>query len=88
MIVLAVTIFTMSASAVAAEAAENNKPFAVSMICTKSSQRSSGLSKVCYYNCGETEGALKVQIYDACPQRTLRWRLNRTGSFGPSVAPR
>ena len=86
MIVLALTVFT--ACAIAAEARDSAKPFAVSMIFTKSSQQSSGLSKVCYYNCGETEGAMRVQIYDVCPHRMLHWRLNRTGSFGPSGVAR
>jgi hypothetical protein len=88
MIVLALTVFTVSASAIAAAAPDSAKPFAVSMICTKSSQQSSGLSKVCYYNCGETEGAMRVHIYDLCPHRMLHWRLNRTGSFGPSGVAR
>jgi hypothetical protein len=83
LIVLALTVFT--ACAIAAEARDSAKPFTVNMICTKSSQQSSGLSKVCYYNCGETEGAMRVQIYDVCP---LRGRLNRTGSFGPSGVAR
>jgi hypothetical protein len=47
-----------------------------------------GALQVCYYNCGETEGAMRVHIYDACPHRMLHWRLNRTGTFGPSGVAR
>jgi hypothetical protein len=88
MIVLALTVFAVSASAIAAEPPDSAKPFSVAMVCTKSSQQTSGLTKICYYDCGGTEGAMTVQTYDACPRRVLHWRLNRTGSFGPSGVSR
>jgi hypothetical protein len=88
MIVLALTVFTMSASAIAAESTNTAKPFTVAMFCTKSGQKASGLTKICYYDCGGTEGALTTKTYEPCPRRTLRWRLNPTGPFGPSETSR
>lgn len=84
MLVLALTVFTVSASAIASESPDPAKPFKVAIVCTKSSQRASGLTKICYYDCAGSEGAITVKTYDACPRRTFRWRLNRTGPFGPS----
>ena len=82
MIVLALAAFAVSASAT--EAASGAKPIKVAVFCTKSSQQSSGLTKICYYDCAGREGAVKVKVYDACPRWTPRWRLNRSGPFGPS----
>jgi hypothetical protein len=85
MIVLALTVLTVSASGITAESPDTATPFAVAMVCTKSGQNTSGLTKICYYACGGgSEGAMTAKTYEPCPRRTLRWRLNRTGSFGPS----
>ena len=84
MIILALTVFTVSASAIAAETPDPSRPVTVSMVCTKSSQQISGLTKICYYDCAGSEGAITVQTYEACPRWKPRWRLNRTGPFGPS----
>ena len=84
MIILALTVFTVSASAIAAEAPDPSKPVRVSMVCTKASQKISGLTKICYYDCAGSEGAITVQTYETCPRWKPRWRLNRTGPFGPS----
>jgi hypothetical protein len=88
MIVLALAIFTVSAPAMAAESPDSSKPFAVAMVCTKSGQKISGLTKICYYNCGASEGAITVQTYEPCPSWKPRWRLNKTGPFGPSEVSR
>jgi hypothetical protein len=88
MIILALTVFTVSASAIAAEATDPSRPVKVSMVCTKSSQKISGLTKICYYDCAGSEGAITVQTYEACPRWKPRWRLNRTGPFGPSEKSR
>jgi hypothetical protein len=84
MIVLALAAFTISASAIAAESSPLEKPFRVAVFCTKSGEQTSGLTKVCYYNCVKSEGALTVKTYEACPGWTPRWRLNRAGHFGPN----
>lgn len=84
MIVLALTVFTMSASAIAAESSPTAKPFRAALVCTKSGEQTSGLTKICYYDCAKSEGAITVKTYDACPRWTPRWRLNRTGHFGPN----
>jgi hypothetical protein len=83
-IVLALAAFTVSASAITAEAPGSVKPFGVAMVCTKSGQLTSGLTKICYYDCAGSEGAITAKPYEACPRWKPRWRLNRTGSFGPS----
>jgi hypothetical protein len=81
--VLAFAIFAASAPA-AAEETRGSKPTKMSMLCTKSSQQTSGLTKVCYYDCGGAEGAITVKLYDSCPGWTPRWRLNKAGQYGPS----
>ena len=85
MIIMALTVFTMSAITVEPSPA---KPFRVAIFCTKSGQKASGLTKICYYDCGSTQGAMTTKTYEPCPRRTLRWRLNRTGPFGPSETSR
>jgi hypothetical protein len=65
------------------------KPSRVPFLCAESAEQISGLTKVCYYNCARSEGAMTVTTYEACPRWTPRWRLNRNGShFGPSVNAR
>lgn len=88
MITLALAAFTVSASAIAAGSPDFPRPVKVAMFCTKSGQQISGLTKICYYDCAGSEGAMTARTYEPCPRRTLRWRLNRTGSFGPSGIPR
>jgi hypothetical protein len=82
MIILALAILTASASMT--EPPDTAKPIRVALVCAKSSQKTSGLTKICYYDCGGSEGAVTVKTYEACPRRKLRWQLNRTGPFGPS----
>ena len=81
---LALAIFAASTPAIAEEAPRSAKPTKISMLCTKSGQQTSGLTKVCYYSCGEAEGAISVKPYDSCPGWTPRWRLNKTAQYGPS----
>jgi hypothetical protein len=82
MLVLAMAAF--AASTIAMQPADTAKPIRVALVCAKSSQKTSGLTKICYYDCGGSEGAVTVKTYEACPRRKLRWQLNRTGPFGPS----
>jgi hypothetical protein len=88
MMIAALAAFTVSAAAIAAEAPPGIRPLPVALVCTKSSQKTSGLTKICYYNCGGSEAAMTVKTYEPCPHRKLRWRLNRTGPFGPSETSR
>lgn len=82
--VLAFVILTMCVSAVAAESSLAAKKFKVTIICRKFGDRSSGLTKVCYYDCNGFEAAIAVHVYDECPSWTPRWRLNQNSQFGPS----
>ena len=83
--VLAFVILTICVSAVAAESSLAAKKIKVTIICRKFGDRSSGLTKVCYYDCGGSEAATAVNLYDECPSWTLRWRFNRNNQFfGPS----
>jgi hypothetical protein len=84
--VLAFAILIMCVTAVAAESSPAAKKYKVTIICRKFGDRSSsGLTKVCYYDCGGSEAATAVNLYDECPSWTLRWWLNRTSQFfGPS----
>jgi hypothetical protein len=81
--VLAFAILTMCVSAVAADSSLAKK-FKVTIICRKFGGRSSGLTKVCYYDCGGSEAAIAVNLYDECPNWKSRWRFNRNSQFGPS----
>ena len=81
MIALAFAVFTMSAPAISPDTA---KPIRVAAICTKSGEQTSGLTKVCYYNCAKSEGAITVPPYEVCQAWKPHWRLNRTGQLGPN----
>jgi hypothetical protein len=83
-IVLALAVFMASASAMAEEAPGTAKPSGMAIFCKKSGEHISGLTKICYYNCARSEGAIRVTTYEHCQRWTPRWRLNRTGPFGPS----
>jgi len=86
-IVLALAVVLMPAAAFAEQAPATARS-KVPGVCTKSGEQVSGLTKVCYYTCARSEGALKVTTYEACPSWSTRWRLNRTGHFGPSANSR
>jgi len=88
MTILAVAAFALSASTIAAAPPPSVMPSRVAMFCTKSSQQTAGLTKICYYDCAGSEAAMTAKTYEPCPRRTLRWRLNRAGSFGPSLNSR
>src|ERR1700751_3545545 len=60
------------------------KKFNVTIICWKFGARSSGLTTICYYNCGGSEAAITVHLYDECPSWRPRWRFSRNSQFGPS----
>jgi hypothetical protein len=86
-IVLALAVLTVSASAIE-DAPQTVKPSRVSIMCTKSGEHLGGLTKVCYYSCAGSEGALKEPAYEACPGWTPRWRLNHNSQFGPNKKAR
>jgi hypothetical protein len=81
-IAFALVVFAMSAPAIAEDASRSAKPSRVPLLCTKSGEQVSGLTKICYYGCAKSEGALTVTAYEACPRWTPRWRLNRNSQFG------
>lgn len=82
--ILTFAILTMCLSAVLPASSLAAKQFNVTMICRKFGDRSSGLTKVCYYDCGGPEAATTVNLYDECPSWKLRWRFNKNLQFGPS----
>jgi hypothetical protein len=83
-IVLVLTALAVSVPAIAEEAPRAAKRFSTSLICKKSGEKTSGLTRICYYDCGRSEGAMKAKTYEPCPRWTPRWRLSRAGLFGPS----
>jgi hypothetical protein len=85
MMTLALTVFSLSASSITAGPPETIEPLRISLVCTKSTQKTSGLTKICYYHCGGSEGAMTAKPFESCPHRILRWRLNRNAAFGPSA---
>ena len=80
--VLVFAILTICVSADVAASSLAAKQFKVAIICRKFGDRSSGLTKVCYYDCGGAEAA--TTVYDECPSWKPRWRFNRNLQFGPS----
>jgi hypothetical protein len=86
-IVLALTIVAVSASAIAETTPQTERPSRVAIICTKSGDQVSGLTKTCYYNCVGGERAMTTRAYESCPSWTPRWRLNRNSQFGPRKQP-
>jgi hypothetical protein len=83
-IAIVLAVFAVAAPAHAEESPRNVKPSKMALICKKFTERTSGLTRICYYDCGGTERAMTAQTYEPCPRWTPRWRLNRTGPFGPS----
>ena len=87
--VLALSVCATPTVTVAKQSVPNGRPSRVTVLCTKSSERVvSGLTKICYFNCGKSERALKVTTYEACPHRALRWHLNHNAAYGPSLPSR
>jgi hypothetical protein len=85
---LVTAVIVAAASAVAVQAHQHAKPFRTAFICTKSGFKSAGLTKICYYDCGGSEAATTVAVYEACARWTPRWRLKRNIQFGPRETAR
>jgi len=83
-IVLVLAALAVSVPAIAEESPRPARPSRTSLICKKSSEQTSGLTRICYYDCRGSEGAMKARTYEPCPRWTPRWRLSRAGLFGPS----
>jgi len=81
---LVLAAFAVSAPAIAQVPPHIAKPSRTALICKKFSEQTSGLTRICYYNCGGSEGAVTAKTYEPCARWMPRWRLNRTGQFGPS----
>ena len=64
-IILALAVFAVSASATVEEVPRTVKPSGVAMFCTKSGEQVSGLTKICYYNCARSEGAMTATTYES-----------------------
>jgi len=85
---LVMAVLVASAATFAAEAHHQAKPSRTAFICTKSGSKSTGLTKICYYDCGRSEAATTVNVYEACARWTPRWRLKRNIQFGPRESAR
>jgi hypothetical protein len=86
-IVLALTVVAASASSAYA-APPTGGPFRLPLLCTRSGEKISGLTKICYYSCAKSEGAMTATTYEDCPRWTARWQLNKSAQFGPNENPR
>jgi hypothetical protein len=82
-IVLALAVLAASSSAFAERSPLTGEPYRLPLLCKKSGEKISGLTKICYYSCAKSEGAMTAATYEACPRWTTRWQLNRTAQFGP-----
>src|SRR5258706_2898566 len=86
-IVLALAVVASSASSAFA-APPPGEPFRLPLLCTRSGEKISGLTKICYYSCAKSEGAMTATTYEDCPRWTARWQLNQSAQFGPNENPR
>jgi len=87
-IVLALAVLAALASlAFAEQLPPRGKPFRLPLLCNRSGEKISGLTKICYYSCARSEGARTAATYEACPPWTTRWQLNQTAQFGPNENP-
>jgi len=82
-IVLALAVLAASSSALAKQSPLTGEPYRLPLLCNNSGEKISGLTKICYYSCAKSEGALTVTTYEACPRWTTRWQLKRNAQFGP-----
>lgn len=78
-IVLALAVVAVSVSSACA---------ALPLLCTRAGEKISGLTKIRYYNCAKSEGAMIATTYEDCPRWTVRWQLNKSAQFGPNENPR
>jgi len=82
-IVLALAVLTAASSAFAEPAPLAGESYRLPLLCNRSGEKISGLTKICYYRCTKSEGAMTAMMYEACPRWTTRWQLNRSAQFGP-----
>ena len=82
-IVLALTVLAASSSAFAEQSPLARESYRLPLLCSKSGEKLSGLTKICYYSCSKSEGAMTATTYEACSRWTARWQLNRNAQFGP-----
>jgi len=81
-------VIVASAFTFAAEAHQHTKPSGAAFFCTKSGSKSAGLTKICYYDCGGSEAATTVDVYEPCARWTTRWRLKHNIQYGPRESAR
>jgi hypothetical protein len=87
-IVLALAVLAASSSAFAEQSPLAGKTYRLPLLCNKSGEKISGLTKICYYSCAKSEGAVTATMYEACPRWTAAWQLNRNAQFGPKEISR
>jgi hypothetical protein len=87
-IVLALVVLAASSSAFAEQSPLTPEPYRLPLLCNKSGEKISGLTKICYYSCARSEAAMTATMYEACPRWTARWNLNRNAQFGPNESSR
>jgi hypothetical protein len=80
---LALAVVAVSASTIVQDAPQIVTPTRVAIICTNSGEQLGGRTKICYYNCAKSEGAMTKAAYETCPAWEPSWRLNRNSQFGP-----
>ena len=82
-IVFALAVLAASSSAFSKQLPLTGEPYRLHFLCNNSGEKISGLTKICYYSCAKSEGAMTTRTYEACPRWTTRWKLNRNAQFGP-----
>jgi hypothetical protein len=82
-IVLALAVVAASASAVTGDTSEALKPTRVAIFCSRAGEQLGGRTKICYYECAKSEGAMTIPAYEACSRWEPSWRLNHNSQFGP-----
>src|SRR5258705_5887065 len=85
-IVLALAVLAASVSSACA-APPTGGPFPMPLLCTRSGEKILGLTKISFYSCAKSEGAMTATTYEDCPRWTARWQLNQSAQFGPNENP-
>jgi len=63
----AMLIATLIASSHPVHAQSHAPSDQVALLCTKSGEQTSGMNKICYYNCAGSQAAITVGAAQLCP---------------------
>jgi hypothetical protein len=65
-LILAIAVLVMPLAANADQPKAPNS-FKLALLCLKTGEQTSGLNKICYYNCAGSGAAITVRLTELCP---------------------